>query len=360
MVRVRGQVLAGDARRLAVRAGVSAAATVAAGAGGPFVSVAAAHGTPDPGPPDVAAFVLGWTWSPLPTIGLLVLALLWAWAVRRVNRAHPVNRVPGRRSLAFYAGLAAIAVALLSGIERYDTILFSVHMVQHILLSLVAAPLIALAGPVTLVLRVAGPETRRRRILPVLHSRVVRALSFPLVAWLLFAGVMWATHFSPLFDAALENALVHDLEHALFLGTALLFWWPAVGADPSPWRMSHPVRAMYVFLQMPQSTFLAVAILSAPVPLYRHYETVARAWGPTALADQQAAAGIMWFVGDLLFLAAILLLVAAWMRHEESRTVVEDRRADALRAARREREARLPERLAEDRQAGIGDASSSR
>jgi putative copper resistance protein D len=222
-------------------------------------------------------------------------------------------------------------------------------MAQHILLALVAAPLLVLAAPITLLLRLARADVRRRYILPVLHGRVVRAVSFPVVAWLLFAGAMWAAHFSPLFDAALEDPLVHDLEHAIFLGTALLFWWPALGADPSPWRMSHPVRAMYVFLQMPQNTFLAVAILSAPAPLYEHYETLQRSWGPTPLADQQTAAGIMWFVGDLLFLAAILGLVAAWMRHEERQTAREDRRADAARAGRQEREARLAERLGEDR-----------
>jgi putative copper resistance protein D len=311
--------------------------------------VVSAHGSADVGPPDVAAFLFGWSVEPLPAIPLAVAAVVWLVAVRRVNRAHPANPVPRVRSAAFLAGLGAIAIALMSGIERYDTILFSVHMVQHILLSLVAAPLLALAAPITLLLRVVNPVTRRRRVLPILHSRVVRAISFPVVAGVLFAGFMWAAHFSPLFDAALDDPLVHDLEHALFLGTALLFWWPAVGADPGPWRMSHPLRVMYVFLQMPQNTFLAVAILSARAPLYEHYETIARSWPPTPLEDQQTAAGIMWFVGDLLFLGAILGLVAAWMRHEERRTAREDRRADTLRAARRDREARLADQVARDR-----------
>jgi cytochrome c oxidase assembly factor CtaG len=328
------------------RAVVALLSTVATWAG---PSRVLAHGAADVGPPDAASLALGWTWEPLPTLGLLVAAVVWLVAVRRVNRAHPSNPVPRVRTAAFLAGLFAIAVALISGIERYDTVLFSVHMVQHILLALVAAPLLALSGPITLLLRAVSAETRRRWILPVLHSRVVRALSFPVVTWLLFAGFMWAAHFSPLFDAALENPLVHDFEHAVFLGTALLFWWPAVGADPSPWRMSDPVRVLYVFLQMPQNTFLAVAVLSAKAPLYRHYATLIRSWGPTPLADQQTAAGIMWFVGDVLFLSGILLLVAAWMRHEERRTASEDRRADATRAERREREARLAERLAEDR-----------
>src|SRR5204863_3690337 len=108
-------------------------------------------------------------------------------------------------------GLVAIAVALLSGIERYDDALFSIHMVQHVLLTMVAAPLIALGAPITTLLRAATPNVRRRLILPVLHSRLLRVLSFPVVAWLVFAGVMWGSHFSPLFNAALENAAIHDL-----------------------------------------------------------------------------------------------------------------------------------------------------
>ncbi|MDQ2964899.1 MAG: cytochrome c oxidase assembly protein, partial [Chloroflexota bacterium] len=291
-----------------------------------------AHGTVDVGPPDAAGLLFGWTVEPIIAISLIVTALAWVAAVRRVNAAHPANPVPPIRTAAFLGGLLAIAVALMSGIERYDTVLFSVHMVQHILLTLVAPPLIVLGAPITLLLRLSRPETRRRWILPVLHSRAVRALSFPVVAWVLFAGVMWATHFSPVFGRALEDPLVHDLEHLAYLGAGLLFWWPAVGLDPAPWRMSHPVRALYLFLQMPQNTFLAVAILSATTPLYEHYVTLVRPWGPTPLADQQAAAGIMWFVGDLLFLAAILGMVAAWMRHEERSTEVADRRADARRA----------------------------
>ena len=322
-----------------------------------------AHGTVVEGPPDPVALAFGWTWEPAVTLGLLVAGIGWLAAVRRVNRAHPANRVPRFRSVAWFAGLAAIAVALLSGIARYDTTLFWIHMVQHILLTLVAPPLLALAAPITLLLRLASPSTRRGLILPVLHSRLVGVLSFPVVAWAVFAGVMWASHFSPLFDAALEDPLVHELEHGLYLGAGLLFWWPAVAADPSPWRMTHPVRAMYVFLQMPQNTFLAVALLSAPAPLYEHYVTLGRPWGPTPLEDQQTAAGIMWFVGDLLFLLPIMAIIAGWMRHEDRRSAHADRQADAARAAIREREARLAERLRGEEaaaQPGSGAPSSSR
>jgi putative copper resistance protein D len=162
---------------------------------------------------------------------------------------------------------------------------------------------------------------------------------------------MWGTHFSPLFDASLENPIVHDLEHALYLTVGLLFWWPAVGLDPSPWRMPHPVRAMYVFLQMPQNTFLAVTILNSGAVLYHHYATLVRSWGPSALDDQQIAGGLMWICGDVLFLTAMAAILAGWMSSEKDREAAVDRRLDAERAAIRSREAQLAERLATERDA---------
>ena len=312
---------------------------------------AAAHGVVTEGPPTVANLLFGWTFEPAVVIPLVASWVAWRYAVRRVNAQHPANPVPRIRSLAFYGALGAVAVALDSGIDRYDTVLFSVHMVQHLLLTLVAAPLFALSAPITLLLRLSSPATRRRWILPVLHSRVLRTLSFPVVSWLIFAAVMWGTHFSPIFDRSLEDPFVHDLEHLGYLAAGVLFWWPAIGPDPAPWRMSHPVRIMYVLLQMPQNTFLAVAILNVAQPLYPHYATLVRAWGPSPLNDQQIAAGIMWLFGDLGFLAAILGLVLAWMRHEERETGRADRRADLAMAAIRDREVVLADRLADERAA---------
>jgi putative copper resistance protein D len=140
---------------------------------------------------------------------------------------------------------------------------------------------------------------------------------------------------------------VHRFEHGLYLVAALLFWWPVVGPDPSPWRMAPAVKVLYVGLQMPQNTFLALAIYMASVPLYPHYVTTIRAWGPTPLEDQQMAGGIMWLAGDFAFITAVILLVLAWMRYEDRRTLTEDRRLDAERAAIREREVALAARRAD-------------
>jgi putative membrane protein len=326
---------------------------------------ALAHGDVPPTPPDIGILLTAWSFEPTIALPLALTAVGWLWVVRRIARHHPDSPVPGWRSAAFLAGIAVIAMALESGIERYDTTLFSIHMVQHLLLMLVAPPLLLLGAPVTQLLRVASPRVRRRVILPILESAPLRVASHPVTGWLAFTGVAWLTHFSPLFDLALEDPLVHDLEHVLFVVSALLFWFPVVGADPAPYRLGYPARLLYLLLQMPPSSFLAMAILFTDQPLYPHYATLGAPYGVTALADQQAAAGIMWLASDLVLIAAILLVIATWMRAEERRTAEVERRQDAVRAAIAERADRLAARtacreVAPAGQPGTGEPSSAR
>ena len=296
--------------------------------------VVLAHGGNAPAP-TLPGVLLAWRFDPLAIAGLLLSAAAYLWAARRVNREHPGNRQPRFRSWLFLAGLAAIGVALLSPIEAYEGSLFSVHMVQHMLLELVAAPLLLAGAPITLALRVSTPSVRRR-LLSILQSRLMHAVSFPVVAWVLFAAVNWGWHFSVLYDQALENQALHYLQHASFLGVALLFWWPVIGADPSPWRLPHPVRILYLFLAMPQNSFLGVALSSASTVLYPHYVTNGRAWGLSPLEDQALGGVIMWVVGDVIFLAAMMGVVLLWMRYEDRRTDRLDRRLAAERLARGE------------------------
>jgi putative membrane protein len=291
-----------------------------------------AHGNETP-PPDFPGVLLAWRLDPLPLIGAALAGGLYLWAVRRVRRTHPLHPSPGWRTAAFLSGLAAILLALVSPIEAYEDALFSVHMVQHMLLELVAAPLLLLGAPITLALRVASPSVRRG-LLVVLHSRVVAVISFPLVAWILFAAVNWGWHFSTLYNDALENDLLHYVQHATFLGVGLLFWWPVVGLDPSRWRLPYPLRLFYLFVAMPQNSFLGVAIMGASRVLYPHYQTNVRDWGPSVLADQSAGGILMWVMGDMVFLIAMGIVVAAWVRYEDRRTAREDARLDAAEAAR--------------------------
>lgn len=293
---------------------------------------AAAHGVEAPAP-TFPAVLAEWSFDPLAVIGIVLVAALFLAAVRRVVAAHPRNPHPRWRTALFLGGLAAIAVALLSPIEAYEGQLFSVHMVQHMLLQLVAAPLLLAGAPITLTLRVASPRWRQR-LLAVLHSPIIRAVSFPVVAWVFFAATNWGWHYSTLYDDALENQALHYLQHAHFLFAALLFWWPVVGADPSPWRMPHPVRLFYLFLAMPQQSFLGVSLLQATNVLYPHYVTNVRDWGMTPLEDQQIGGMIMWVFGDIAFLAGMAVVLVAWMRHEERRTERIDARLAAERASR--------------------------
>jgi cytochrome c oxidase assembly factor CtaG len=285
--------------------------------------------------PQLPGILMQWRLEPFALAGVTLAGAGYFWAVRRIGRGHPGHPNPPRRSWFFVAGLLALVLALTSPIEVYEGQLFSVHMAQHMLLELVAAPLLLAGAPITLALRVASPSVRRR-LLKILQSRVTHLVSFPIVAWVLFAAVNWGWHFSVLYDQALENPWLHYVEHASFLGAALLFWWPVLGVDPSTWRMPHPARLLYLFLAMPQNSFLGVALLSAGTVLYPHYVTNLRSWGPTPLDDQRLGGTLMWVGGDLAFLIAMALVLAGWMRYEDRRTARLDARLAAERAARGE------------------------
>ena len=267
--------------------------------------------------PDLGTILSTWSGDPLPWIGVALAAVLYLLAVRIVDRAHPATRVPTWRIAAWLAGVASIAIALVSAVDVYAGSLFSVHMVQHLLLSMVGPPLLALGAPMTLALRAASPQLRRSLMLPVLHSWPVRAVSWPPVGWIAFAVAMWATHFSPLFNAALENHALHSVEHLIYLVAGVLFWWPVIAADPMRWRLSPIGRMAYLAAQMPFNTAVGLAIYFAPGILYPHYALIGRTWGPNPLADQQIAGIVMWGLGDVILLGALVLAVEGWLRADE-------------------------------------------
>ena len=288
----------------------------------------ASPGIPAPFTP--IRLLTGWTLEPVPLALILLAAALYGAGLRRLDRAEARPRWPGSRTAAFYGGLAVTTIALLSPIDTYADVSFSIHMVQHVLLLMVAAPMFALGAPVTLALRASRPETRRRILLPVLHSRPVALLTHPLVAFALFAVAQYVSHFTGFYNAALRSNPIHYLEHALYLAAALLFWWPVVGLDTAPHKLSHPARLLYLVAAMPLEAFLAVALLSArPYPAY---VALPQPWGgAAAVADQSSAAAVMWIAGDLAMLIAALLTAAAWLRREQVRQRriedEEDRRA---------------------------------
>ena len=294
-------------------------------------AVAWAHGQ-EVAAPTFPGVLLAWSFDPLAIALIGGAALVYLRAVREVNAAHPRSPVSRWRVAAFLAGLAAIAMALLSPIERYETALLSVHMVQHMLLQLIAAPLLLLAAPVTLLLRVASPGLRGW-LLRVLHSRALGVATHPLVAWTAFVVVNWGWQFSPLYDLAAESTLVHYVQHAVYLGVALLFWWPIVAVDPAPRKLAFPGRAAYVALSIPQNSFLGITLMNVQPSLYPHYFLQLRTWGPPFAEDLQIGGAIMWGMGAMVFVVALLLVLGAWMRSEERKTRRREARADEREAA---------------------------
>jgi cytochrome c oxidase assembly factor CtaG len=281
-----------------------------------------AHGA-GPADPSAGAWLGEWPVEPQVWLAIVVVGGLYAAWIRTVPA------FPRWRAACFAAGLSIVALALASPIAAYDTSLFWVHVNQHLLLTVVAAPLLDLGAPVALGLRAATP-TVRRRISRITHSAPFLLVTHPLVTWSLFVGVLWGSHFTPLYDLSLDNELVHSLEHALYLGSGLLFWWPVVAADPGSNRLTPPARLVYLFVTMPVHAFLGLAILSANSLLYRHYATTARSWGPSPLADQQIAGVAMWVEGGVIVVVAIVCGLYALLRHLERSTPRVDRRLERM------------------------------
>jgi putative membrane protein len=266
--------------------------------------------------PPLTVWSLLTRWS-LPALVVIPWSFgVWAYArgVRRVRAAG--GAWPRGRSVAFAAGAISVLVALASGIDAYADLWFSVHVVQHLLLTFVAPPLLALSAPVTLALR-AMPRTDGRRLVRFLHSRPIAALTHPIVAWVAFVSVPFAVHFSSYYDLALHDTWVHASEHLLLFSTGLLYWWPIVGVDPAPRALDHPARVLSLVMAMPAQSFLALAIYSSPRTLYPWFLTLQSRSASSALADQSMAAALMWVVGGVLLLFAVLISVVRWKRDDE-------------------------------------------
>jgi len=285
-----------------------------------------------PASTDALTVLSQWRIEPFTTALLLAAGSLYAAGVVRLRRGS--RAWPGGRTAAFAAGLATLVAALCSPVDAYAYVSFTVHMAQHLLLTLLAPPLLALGAPITLALRAGSPAVRRW-VTASLRSPVAAFFANPIVGWTVFVGVPVFVHASPLFDEALRSTPWHAVEHGLWLTAALIYWWPIVGVDPNPHPVRWPVRMLSLFLAMPAMSFLALGIYAGDVPLYPTYATLPAPWGPAALGDQRDAAVMMWLVGNLALVLAILLVAAAWKRDEDARQRrVEERedRAEAIAA----------------------------
>ena len=225
------------------------------------------------------------------------------------------------RGAAFYAGLATLALAVGSPVDAYAGELFWVHMVQHVLLMMVAPPLLLLGRPWPRLVRPLPLAVRRPLARGVLAGpalapvrRAFRWLAAPLAAFVLFNGTLLLWHVPVLYDLTLRDGIVHDLEHALFFGTALLFWVHLVPGASSRAQLRDGARAVYGTAALLVSWILAIILALAPEPVYGAYAALAqRPGGLSALGDQQLAAGVMWVPGSVPYCIVLVVAALRWL-----------------------------------------------
>jgi putative membrane protein len=246
--------------------------------------------------------------------GLIAAAVAYAAGLRRLWRAGPGAPSAGQAAC-FAAGLATVVLALLSPLDTLAHGLFVAHMAQHMLLVMVAAPLLVLGAPGLPLAVSLAPDWRRRlgrlRHRPAVHG-ARDLLTRPLVAWAVHVGTLWAWHMPGPYQAALGNDLVHAVEHASFLATAVLFWWVVLSRQGRR-RLAPGFAVLYLFAAALQGSALGALLTLAPAPLYPLQAASAPAWGPAPLADQQLAGLVMWVPADLVYLGAAGALFMGWL-----------------------------------------------
>ena len=290
-----------------------------------------AHATSGHQPPPLTPLRLltEWVLEPVPAVLIAATAGLYLYGVHRL-RARGDQWSRWRTFFFVGLGLGAAVLATQSALAAYDTVLISVHMVQHMLLGMVVPIFLALGAPITLALRTL-PRVGRRRLLGVLHSRVAKVLTFPVLAGALFIANPFVLYFSGLYEATLQHPVLHDLNHLHFVLVGCLWFWPLLGLDPMPHRIPYPLRMLGVFVTLPFHAFLGVAIMSATTVVAADwYLALDRDRGPSLLADQQLAGGILWATGDLVGLIVFTVLFFQWAGASEREAQREDRRLDRL------------------------------
>jgi putative copper resistance protein D len=287
-----------------------------------------------------------WTFDWLAVLLVVLVAAAYLIGVRRLRARG--DRWPVSRTLSFCGlGLGSLVVATCSSLATYDTVLLSMHMVQHMVLSMVAPVFLALGAPVTLALRTL-PRRGRQILLWGLHSRVAAVLAFPPVAFVLFVASPWVLYFSGLYEETLRSPFLHDMLHLHFVAVGCLFFWPLLGIDPVPGRVAYPFRMLMVFATLPFHAFLGVTIMTMDTLIAADwYLSLDRTWPPLPMDDQQIAGSILWASGDLIGLVIFGVLFVQWAKQSQREAERIDRQLDreeAEAAAAAARRPQAPER----------------
>ncbi|MFF0146962.1 cytochrome c oxidase assembly protein [Amycolatopsis sulphurea] len=285
------------------------------------------------GPPTFWRLLTEWRFDLVYGTLAIVLAAAYLVGVRRLRKRG--DQWPIGRTISWVAGCLVILLATSSGVGRYAPAMFSVHMGNHMLLSMVAPVLLVLGGPVTLALRAlpaAGrdaPPGPREWLLAAVHSPVSRFLTNPIIALLLFIGSFYGLYFSGLFDAALNYHWAHLAMNAHFLLVGYVFYWPVIGVDPAPRRLPPIGRLGMMFGAMPFHAFFGVILMNMQTVIGREFYTSLRLpWVGDLLTDQRLGGGIAWASGEVPVLLVLIALLVQWARADEREAKRRDRREE--------------------------------
>ena len=245
-------------------------------------------------------------------VGLLLVAVPYAWGLIRLWRHAGVGRgISRRRAAAFGAGVLILFLALTSPLDTMADGLFAAHMTQHLLLIAVVPPLLVLGTPLTAFAWLHPIERALRPVTPMVRA-TARVATIPIVAFIMQTAVLWLWHLPRLYQAALRNDSIHAVEHAALLGTAMLVWWSAL-RPRGVRRNGYAIGVLLLLATAMQSGALGALFATARRPWYPLGSTAAARWGLTPLADQQLAGLIMWIPGGILYTVAACGLFLAWI-----------------------------------------------
>src|SRR6202034_2343129 len=260
-----------------------------------------------------------WQFAPIVSAFTALVAAAYLWGVLRVRRRHPRRPWPLRRTIPFLLGLLVINLATQSGIGTYDDVLFWDHMIQHLMLIMIAPPLLVLGQPVTLLLHASrNPlHTWAKR---VVRSRAVTFLTWPPFVLVLYAATIAGTHLTGLMSLVMTNPALHDAEHALYLVVGYLFFLPILGSEPIRWRLSYPIRFVMLVVAMPVDTFTGLILGTENTPI-KGMTGVRPAGSAGPVADLHAGGAVMWIGGDAIMLGFMMLVFLMWAHADRVGTV---------------------------------------
>ncbi|MDV9187454.1 cytochrome c oxidase assembly protein [Streptomyces sp. SR27] len=264
-------------------------------------------------------------------IGCLAGLGLYGWGVVRLRRrgdAWPVSR-----TVFFTVGVLTIALVMCTKLNDYGMVMFSVHMVQHMVISMLSPILLLLGAPITLALRalpVAGRGSTgpRELLLKLLHSRYMKVITHPGFTIPMFIASLYALYFTPLFDFLMGSKAGHIGMMVHFLMVGVVFFWPIMGVDPGPHRPGFVMRMLELFAGMPFHAFFGIALMMATEPMVKAYENPPASLGIDVLTDQNAAGGIAWAFSEIPSVLVLIALVYQWYHSEQRQAVRQDRAAD--------------------------------